>query len=79
METLKRLQKLDSINENDNENDDKTESDKEFFYKTKDENYILKEKIKDLQCLVYSLQSENEKLIKENVRLIDEKKSKFWK
>ena len=73
METLKRLQKLDSINENYNE----TESDKEFFYKTIDENYILKEKIKDLQCLVYSLQSENEKLIEENVRLIDEKKSKF--
>lgn len=73
METLKRLQKLDSINENNNE----TELDKEFFYKTKDENYILKEKIKDLQCLVYSLQSENEKLIEENVRLIDEKKSKF--
>ncbi len=73
METLKRLQKLDSINEN----DDKIDSDKEFFYKTKDENYILKEKIKDLQCLVYSLQSENEKLIEENIRLIDEKKSKF--
>ena len=73
METLKRLQKLDSINEN----DDKIDSDKEFFYKTKDENYILKEKIKDLQCLVYSLQSENEKLIKKNIRLIDEKKSKF--
>lgn len=73
METLKRLQKLDSINENNNE----TELDKEFFYTTKDENYILKEKIKDLQCLVYSLQSENEKLIEENVRLIDEKKSKF--
>tara|TARA_B000000557_G_C20734897_1_gene425944 strand:- start:834 stop:1055 length:222 start_codon:yes stop_codon:yes gene_type:complete len=72
METLKRLQKLDSINEN----DDKMGSEKEFFYTTKDENYILKEKIKDLQCLVYSLQSENEKLIKENVRLIDAKKSK---
>lgn len=73
METLKRLQKLDSINENFNG----TESDKEFFYTRVDENYILKEKIKDLQCLVYSLQSENEKLIEENVRLIDEKKSKF--
>ena len=71
METLKRLQKLDSINENDN----KIESDKEFFYTKKDENYILKEKIKDLRCLVYSLQSENERLIEENVRLIDEKKS----
>lgn len=73
METLKRLQKQDSINENNNE----TEPDKEFFYTTKDENYILKEKIKDLRCLVYSLQYENEKLIEENVRLIDEKKSKF--
>ena len=76
METLKKLQNLDSINEN-YENDDKIESDKEFFYTRKDENYLLKEKIKDLQCLVYSLQSENEKLIEENVRLIDEKKSKF--
>ena len=76
METLKKLQNLDSINEN-YENDDKIESDKEFFYIRKDENYFLKEKIKDLQCLVYSLQSENEKLIDENVRLIDEKKSKF--
>tara|TARA_B100000035_G_C20932428_1_gene523646 strand:+ start:424 stop:639 length:216 start_codon:yes stop_codon:yes gene_type:complete len=71
METLKKLQKLDSINEN-YENEDK-----EFFYTRKDENYFLKEKIKDLQCLVQSLQSENEKLIDENVRLIDEKKSKF--
>ena len=73
METLKRLQKLDSINEN----DDKIESDKEFFYIRKDENFLLKEKIKDLQCLVHSLQYENERLIEENVRLIDEKKSKF--
>ena len=73
METLKRLQNLDSINEN----DDRTDSDKEFFFIRKDENYFLKEKIKDLQCLVQSLQSENEKLIDENVRLIDEKKSKF--
>ena len=76
METLKKLQNLDSINEN-YENEDRTESDKEFFYTRKDENYFLKEKIKDLQCLVQSLQSENEKLIEENVRLIDEKKSKF--
>ena len=48
-----------------------------FIYTRKDENFFLKEKIKDLQCLVQSLQSENEKLIEENVRLIDEKKSKF--
>ena len=73
METLKKLQNLDSINEN----DDKIESDKEFFYTRKDENFLLKEKIKDLQCLVHSLQYENERLIEENVRLIDEKKSKF--
>ena len=70
MDDIKIFQNLNSIDEYDKDKD------KEFFYTSVNENYILKEKIKDLQCLVQSLKSEIEKLIDENIRLIDDKKSK---
>ena len=59
METLKELEN----------------SEKEFFFTTIDETYLLKEKIKDLECLLKSLRIENERLIDENIKLIDEKRT----
>jgi len=64
METLKNLEELDKL-----------DSEKEFFFTKIDETYLLKEKIKDLECLLKSLRIENERLIDENIKLIDEKKN----
>jgi hypothetical protein len=64
METLKELEKLEGL-----------EPKKEFFFTTIDETYLLKEKIKDLECLLKSLRIENERLIDENIKLIDEKRT----
>lgn len=65
METLKNLEELD-----------KQEPEKEFFFTKIDERYLLKEKIKDLECIVKSLRIENERLIDENIKLIDESKNR---
>jgi hypothetical protein len=67
METLKKLEELEEL--------DKLDSEKEFFFTKIDETYLLKEKIKDLECLLKSLRIENERLIDENIKLIDEKKN----
>ena len=63
METLKELEKLEK------------DSEKEFFTTTINEIYLLKEQIKDLQCLIESLRTENERFINENITLIDEIRS----
>ena len=63
METLKKLEELEEL--------DKLDSEKEFFFTKIDETYLLKEKIKDLECLLKSLRIENERLIDENIKLID--------
>ena len=65
METLKNLEELDKL-----------DSEKEFFFTKIDERYLLKEKIKDLECIVKSLRIENERLIDENIKLIDESKNR---
>ena len=65
METLKNLKELDKL-----------DSEKEFFFTKIDERYLLKEKIKDLECIVKSLRIENERLIDENIKLIDETKNR---
>ena len=65
METLKNLEELD-----------KQEPEKEFFFTKIDERYLLKEKIKDLECLLKSIRIENERLIDENIKLIDESKNR---
>jgi len=60
---------MDKIKESEKRSD-------EFYFIEVNENYKLKEKIKDLQCIIISLKAENEKLIEDNIRLIDNKKSK---
>ena len=65
METLKNLEELDKL-----------DSEKEFFFTKIDETFLLKEKIKDLECLLKSIRIENERLIDENIKLIDESKNR---